>query len=277
MKSLGTALILMAVAGCGTDSRTPAQKPEPAGGSFQEYSFANSEAAGFKPQRALVRSVDGEVQYFSGEAWKQLRPNQILTNGARIRTGRGASAYLSVNANISAMKLVEDSDLDLTEMMLGRDGAATQTALELRKGAVLGVVKTLPSGSSFQVRAGGVLLKIHGTEFQMRSDGWVGLGSGVATVTSGGKAWQLQTGMYFDPKKNEVGILPPFRTGPPGDPLYLEPDRVQPPRPFRPWQGSSSLPPFQNGPAWVLRQELVAVRAWEPAEEICLSFGRIVV
>jgi len=254
MRFLTAIVVIIAVSGCGTAPRTPAQRPEPAGDSFPEYSIANAEAAGFRPQPATVRSVDGEAQYSGGGVWKQLRPNQRLTNGAQIRTGRGAKVYLLVNGHASVLELVGDTEVDLTEMMLGRDGAATQTALELRKGTIHGVASKLPSDSSLQVRASEVVLKIHGTdlnhgsEFQVRADGWVSLGSGVATVTSGGKEWQLQTGMYFDPKKNEIGLMPP--SGGPLEELlerehflHPEPPDIQPPRPIRPWPGSSPPPP----------------------------------
>jgi hypothetical protein len=155
----------------------------------------------------MVRSVHGDVQSENGGVWHPLRVNMFLTNGAQIRTGHGSCLYLQVNGVTSTLKLEEDTELDLKEMMVLRAGA-TRTALAVGKGTILGKVKKLSSESSFQVRSGEVTLEVHGKDFRMSSDGRVEAVSGEMAVQAGGKTYQLLTGEYFDPKNNEIGKLP---------------------------------------------------------------------
>jgi hypothetical protein len=234
MRLLTAMLVLLAMAGCSTDSRTPAPEPESVSGAFPAFSIANSQTAGFKPQKAVVRSVKGDVQYSSGEDWKPLRVNQELTNGAQIRTLHAATVFLSVNSTNSALELVEDTEVNLMEMMMGSNGSSARTALELRRGKILGSVRTLSSDSTFQVRGGGAILKIHGTDFDMTDEGRVQLWTGTATVTFGGKTYQLRTGEYFDPKKKKV-VKQIIEFG--GPPLKIEQEDFPPLPTYRPWQG----------------------------------------
>jgi len=223
MKPFAAILVLLALAGCSTDSRSPA----------------------FKPGSAIVRSVLGDVQYGNGGVWKRLRVNLELTNGTQIRTGRECVTYLQIG-RAATVKLEDYGELELTAIMvrhysIGRD--ATRTALELRKGTILGKVKQLSSESSFQVRSGGVTLEVHGTDFQMSADGRVEILTGDATVTSGGQTYQLADEEYFDPRNNEVGKLPQIIEVYPGLPVVS---------PWRPPSGSSSvgsssLSPFERG------------------------------
>jgi len=210
MKPLAAVLVLLVFAGCSTDSRTPAPIRGPFSDStpFPEFSIANSETAGFKPAKAIIRALHGEVQYANGGGWEALRVNLQLTNGAQIRTGHGANALLQVNGLTAIIKLLEDSQLDLIEMM-GKNITPTRTALEVRKGTIHGFVEERPRDYSFQVRGGGVTLKAHGGEFQMSAEGRVEIIRGAGTITAGGKAYQLTTSQYFDLEKNEAGNLPP--------------------------------------------------------------------
>ena len=159
-----------------------------------------------------------------------------LAIGTLIRTGRGSVAYLQINGYTAMIKVTEDSELDLTEMM-GRNTNATRTALEVRKGAILGNVRKLSSESSFQVRGGGVTLKVRGTDFQMSAQGRVDIVTGDAIVTSDGKSYQLVTGEYFDPKKNEVGYFPVINPNPP----------FVPANPVELWPGAEPLSPYARG------------------------------
>jgi hypothetical protein len=185
MKSFAAILVLLALAGCSTDSRSSA----------------------FKPGSAVVRSVLGDVQYGNGGVWKRLRVNRELTNGDQIRTGHGSYVYIQVNGSTSTLVLVEDSELGLSEMM-AQNALTTRTALEVGKGKILGKIKKLALDSSFHVRGGGVTLEISGGDFQMSAEGRVEAVNGEMTVQAGGKTYQLLTGEYFDAKKNEVGRLP---------------------------------------------------------------------
>ena len=220
MKTLAAILVLLACAGCSTHSQPQAFIAGLVRDSsrFPEFSIAKSESSGLRPAKAIVRSVLGDVQYGNGGVWNPIHLNMELTNGTLIRTGHGASTYLQVNGFTSTIKVNEDSELDLTEMM-SRDTNATRTALDVRKGMILGSVKKLSPESSFQVRGGRVTLKVHGTDFQVSAEGWVTIVTGAAVVTSDGKSYHLTTGQSFYRKGNEVEQWPgaeplsPFERG----------------------------------------------------------------
>jgi hypothetical protein len=172
-----------------------------------------------------------------------------LDNGAQIRTAHQSEVYLQVNGLTSTIKIVEDSQLDLTQMMVRHDGNATptRTALEVRKGTILGSVKKFDADSSFQVRGSGVTLRILRGDFQMTAEGRVTMVTGEGIVTSGGKSHHLVTGQSFDPQKNEVGTMP--------EPEFIDPSKfywpggisvlpIVDPK-LQPW--SASLSPFDRG------------------------------
>jgi len=259
MKTSAAILVLLALAGCSTPPlpQAPlAQTPPPQAlisglvrdsAPFPEFSIANSESSGFRTAKAIVRSVLGDVQYGNGGVWNPIRLNMELANGTLIRTGHGASAFLSVNVLTSTIKVEEDSELDLTEMMAWSP-ITTRTALEVRKGMILGTVRKLSPESSFQVRGGGVTLKVHGTDFKMSAEGRVEMPTGAGIVTTDGISFQLPGGEYFDPGKNEVGNIPPppvlnYMPGFPGPP----PAHPDPPVPVSSWPGAEPLSPFERG------------------------------
>jgi hypothetical protein len=248
MKSLAAILVLLAVAGCSTDSRAPAHPPpahppEPVSAAYPDYLGTNSQSEGFAPVGAVVRSLHGDVQYGNGISWQPVRVNLMIPGGSRIRTGPGSDAYLSLAGTSATVKLTADSDVELASMMLRSQpgGNATRIALELHQGALLGSVKKLSAESAFQVRGGGVTMKLREGDFQMSAEGRVEAVRGAITVQAGEKTYQLQTGKYFDAKKDEVGKVPgEFLTG-----TFV----IMPVSPSAPsaWPGSSSLSPFERG------------------------------
>jgi len=98
------------------------------------------------------------------------------------------------------VRLTADSELDLTAM----DADGTVTALELRKGTILGSVKKLSPKATFQVRNGEFMLELRKGDFSMSAGGWVSAVKGEMTVRAGGKTYQLRTAHFFNPEKNEV-------------------------------------------------------------------------
>jgi hypothetical protein len=187
MKSLAAILVLLALAGCSTDSRIPE----------------------FIPAGAIVRSVHGEVQYGNGKVWNRLRVNMDLTSGTQIRTGHDSETSFQIDP-AARLILSADSEVDLTEMMVRRlkHDTSTRTTLELRQGAILGYGGKLSPESYFQIRGNGVTAEVRGGDFRLTADGSMEAVAGEMTVWTGGKTYQLHAGEFFDPKKNEVGRLP---------------------------------------------------------------------
>ena len=226
MKSFAAILVLAALAGCSTHSRTgvggPAVSAQPTTAEFKP-----------DPNGVTVRSVHGEVQYKNGAVWDPLHANMVFTNGAQIRTGHDSEVYLGIG-RAAVVKLVEDSECNLEAMMVQRNTVhpdSTRTDMELRQGALLGSVKKTSPESSFQIRGGGLTVEDRGGDVAMNADGTVTAVSGEISVQAGGKRYRVRAGQSFDPRKNKVV---PAYTGYP-----VDPNRSQPISP--------SLSPFDRG------------------------------
>jgi hypothetical protein len=209
VKSLAAFLVLLAVAGCSTDSRTPVLVPYyPEMGPFTDFLGNYSQPPVLKAQRATVRAVLGTVQQWNGEVWTDVHRNMELTNGTRIRTLDQSSVLLSVNGLTSSVKLTEDTELEIKETMGESAQAESWTVLELRKGTILGSVGKRSVYSSFQVRGGGIMAEVRIGEFQMSAEGRVEVNTGAVSVTADGRTLRLRRGVYFDAITNEVGRSP---------------------------------------------------------------------
>ena len=180
-------LLLLLLMGCSTDSLTPE----------------------FKPWGVPVRAIHGEVEYTSGGIWEPLRVNRVLTSGTQIRTGHNSEVLFLVGRSVG-LKLTADSEFDLSTLTAwhDRNWIATRTALELRRGTILCLVKKLSPESLFQIRGGGVTVDVRKGGFQMSADGSVVAVTGEIKVQAGEKTFQLRTGEFFDSKKNEIGRTP---------------------------------------------------------------------
>jgi hypothetical protein len=187
MKSLTATLVLLALAGCSTDSQTWE----------------------FQPGVVTVRSIHGEAQYGNGGVWDRLRVNMDLTNGVQIRTGHDSEVTFLVGCSVG-LKLTPDSELHFTAITVRHlvGWLETRTALELPHGTVLCVVKKLSPESSFQIRSGGFTVEVRKGDFLMSAEDKVEVVAGEITLLGGGKTLQLRSREYFDLKKNEIGRVP---------------------------------------------------------------------
>jgi len=134
--------------------------------------------------KANVRSVHGKVsfKYAADEAFKPLKVNQDLKNGAILKSEAGAEAFLQVNGLTSTVKLTESTTITL-EKMVALAAGDSSTLLSLERGTVLGSVRKLPATSEYNVKVPNGVAGIRGTDFQVTVT-YTGGGNFTVTFTS---------------------------------------------------------------------------------------------
>jgi serine protease inhibitor len=185
------------------------------------------------PTKAISRSVHGTVEYSSGDQWLELKVNQSLNPGTTIRTSSNSECYLQVNGFTSTVKLEAGTMLLLQKMnaLGGGSNADTQTILNLKSGTILGKVKKLSAGSSYEIHTPNGTAKIRGTDFQISAEP---LASGACRVT-----FTCVTGMIICSAtvegKSVTQILLDGQHWTPGEPVsagptFAETPAARPPR-----------------------------------------------
>lgn len=142
-------------------------------------------AAGASGDRtAIVKDVKGNVTYKlpEGGDFKPLKVNQELAPGTVIKSGPGATAYLSVNGVTSAVKIQENTTVTLSKMTA--TGEDSSTSLKLDGGTLLGSVKKVTATSDYNVVVPGGVAAIRGTDWEVTVT-YQGSGNFTVTFTSG--------------------------------------------------------------------------------------------
>jgi hypothetical protein len=203
VKSLPAILVLLALAGCSTDSPNSESKPESVTVAEAQPMVQSTNI--FTPSTASiwVAAAHSDAQYLNGAVWEVLAPNMAFTNGVQLRTGRDSWVDFAIG-RVAYLRLSADAELVLPPV----DVATMRIVLELRRGTILGYVKRLPQESLFQVHGGELTLEPCGGDFVMEYAGKVGALTGEMTVRLQGKTYQLRTGQCFDPKSYDIGALP---------------------------------------------------------------------
>ncbi|MEO6033868.1 MAG: hypothetical protein ABIQ35_01305 [Verrucomicrobiota bacterium] len=104
---------------------------------------------------ALVLSVRGKCEFSEdGTTFTKLDKNHIFNQGAVIRTGKDASADVFFRRVGTTVRVQPNSEVKLEKMTRQmKDGAAVlNTLLDLRRGRIFTVVRSLVEGSTFEIR-----------------------------------------------------------------------------------------------------------------------------
>jgi hypothetical protein len=137
---------------------------------------------GIKQGKATVRSVHGTVEYLDNNAWLPVKPNMKFQAGVTIRTGPDGSADISVNGTASAVRLTNNTTLQIPTMSYvgtQREGDTT-TMLNLQSGAILGNVKKITANSRYEIMTPHGVAGIRGTDYQVEA---IPTSSGTFNVT----------------------------------------------------------------------------------------------
>jgi hypothetical protein len=122
---------------------------------------------GQKEGKATVRSVHGKVEYLDNATWLPVRPNMRFDAGVTLRTGKDGTADISVNGTSSAVRITNDTTLQIPTMTYvgsAREGDTT-TMLNLITGSVLGNVKKISAESRYEIMTPHGVAGVRGTDF----------------------------------------------------------------------------------------------------------------
>jgi hypothetical protein len=135
---------------------------------------------------ALVRAVRGSAQYSEGGAWKAIKVDIKLHQGAIIKTAADSQVDLFLRNNGPVIRVTENSTLGLDKLFFQETGGETviDTRLNLSNGRILGNVKHMASSSKYEVKIPSGTVGIRGTEYDISANGPVRVQSdGPALVT----------------------------------------------------------------------------------------------
>jgi hypothetical protein len=240
----------------------------------------HSAEEGVKQAKATVRSVHGTVDYQDKQngAWLPVKPNMKFAAGITIRTGVDGGADISVNGTASAIRLTNNTTLQIPTMSYvgsAREGDTT-TMLNLESGSVIGNVKKISANSRYEIMSPHGVAGIRGTDFAVeaiptpegRFDVTFSSITGVITVSAvingvtvthtltTGMSWEIgkdvsQMKAYILQNfQNQINglINPPGGPGGPGGPGRGPTGPGNPNNPGNPNGPGNPTPPFPGGP-----------------------------
>ncbi len=143
--------------------------------------------AGIEPASACIQAVDGTAAYYQKDGnlhWERLRPQMELAAGATIKTGDDCSVDLVLRSSGTVLRLRPNSILRFETLthQPAAEKEITESSLNLVAGSIVGSQRKLAVPSRFQVKAGGNVVTIVGTEYLVRADGAVTCLSGEISV-----------------------------------------------------------------------------------------------
>jgi hypothetical protein len=124
---------------------------------------------GLKQAKATVRSIHGTVQWLDNGIWLPVKPNMKFAAGIAIRTGPDGVADISVNGTASAVRLTNNTTLQIPIMAYvgsAREGDTT-TMLNLESGSIIGNVKKISANSRYEITTPHGVAGIRGTDFSV--------------------------------------------------------------------------------------------------------------
>lgn len=132
-----------------------------------------SSAQAVEVGKAVVRAVHGSAQFSDGATWNALRSGQVLNPGAVLRTANDSTVDLFLGDNGPLVRLLENTTLGLDKLNFERTGMDTviETALDLRSGGVVGIVKKLSAASKYEVKTPNGVAGVRGTQYRAFANG----------------------------------------------------------------------------------------------------------
>ena len=174
-------------------------------------SISNAEV---QSAQVLIKEVKGAATYATsvGGKFKSLHNKMTLTHGAVIKTGADGIVDLMLSSSKTALRLRPNSELRLDKLTQepGGEAVITESSLNLVSGSIVGVQRKLAAPSKFQIKMGGGVATIVGTEYLVRADGAVTVLSGSVEVNfnlpgGGGSIHAIiPAGYSFDPATGQV-------------------------------------------------------------------------
>lgn len=126
----------------------------------------NAASADTESAEAEVLSLSGEVsvQKAGQTGWSAVSEGTLLSEGDTVRTGKGASAELSMDEKDN---IIASLSGDTTAVLRGK----TLERIELSVGSIRSLVKKLGKGSSFEIKTPTVVAAARGSGWDVDYDG----------------------------------------------------------------------------------------------------------
>jgi hypothetical protein len=185
---------------------------------------------GHKEAKATVRTVHGKVEYLQNGAWLAVHPNMKFAAGVTLRTGVDGTADISVNGTASAVRLTNNTTIQIPTMSYvgtPREGDTT-TMINLMNGAILGNVKKITANSRYEIMTPHGVAGIRGTDFRVeavptpdgvfhvRFDSVTGIITVSAMINGVPVVHTLTTGTYWEigetPKEMKAQVLQGYQS-----------------------------------------------------------------
>lgn len=167
--------------------------------------FASSASA--EVGYAVVKKIQGSVQYTSAIGQGDLKVGQVLTAGARISTQANSFVDLNLGVNGDALRVEESSTVTLTELTfrrLRRDTAVVKTEMNVTRGHVVAnVVKKLSRASRYRIRTPNGVAGIRGTCVQAGVTGVLAVIGTVQFTTVNGQVSLVIGGFVMSAGSNQ--------------------------------------------------------------------------
>jgi hypothetical protein len=163
--------------------------------------------------RISIKSVQGQAVYsVDHHSWFPIKSDITIPAGAVLKTGPESTIDLVLQDSRTVLRVVPDTELELTELnkeVAGED-VITETRLNLKSGGVVGSQRKLSKPSTFTISSPKAVATIVGTEYLIRADGAVTCLDGEVSVNynlpgnGGSVRVTVPHGSSFNPVTGEV-------------------------------------------------------------------------
>ncbi|HYG22255.1 MAG TPA: FecR domain-containing protein [Verrucomicrobiae bacterium] len=209
-------------------------------------------AAAFSAQAAeqglaKVVNIKGAARYTTADnsTWRPLKSGTVLRQGAVIQTASDSHvdlilnnqkasaattaalgamdssasastvAYVQPKTDQDAVRIYENTVLGLDKLIANQTGIdkVTETQLDLKAGRILGTVKKLSAGSSYEVKIPNGVAGVRGTIYTLSADGILSVLTGsvvMAYVGADGTptTQEVRAGQQYDAKTGQITNIP---------------------------------------------------------------------
>lgn len=127
--------------------------------------------AGSGLSRALVLSIQGEAEFLKAgsKEWMPLEPSAVLTEGDRVKTGKGSTVKLELggNAKMAEVLVRPESEFSFAAFRHDEMAKTDRTLLDMEVGSILIQAEKLSGDSKFEVKTPTSTVGIRGTTFEV--------------------------------------------------------------------------------------------------------------
>jgi hypothetical protein len=140
------------------------------------------------PLTAKVVKLSGTARVSEGgKPWQMLKVGDVLKPGSLVQTSKTKSTLDLQLSEGSAVRLYDDSALEIKTLAVkgAGEGRVEELELDLKAGQILGVVKKFQEGSDYRVMVPTGAAGIRGSTSDARGTAYVLKSSGALTVLAG--------------------------------------------------------------------------------------------